>query len=103
MPTVEQLQAFVKANPTQPFPRYGLALELRNQQRVDEALAVFAALQQDHPAYVPQYLHHASTLLAAGRKADARAVAEAGISAAGKAGDGHARGELEGLLQSLAE
>ena len=101
MPSVEQLQKFIALNPKEPFPRYGLALELKNQQRNAEALEVFAALKADHPAYVPKYLHHANMLQAVGRTADARAVVEAGIAAATKAGDGHARGELEGLLASL--
>jgi predicted Zn-dependent protease len=101
MPTVEQLQAFIKQNPSQPFPRYGLALELKNQGRAAESLEVFAALVKDHPTYVPQYLHHAGLLVTAGKKAEARAIAEAGVAAAGKAGDGHAKGELEGLLASL--
>jgi predicted Zn-dependent protease len=101
MPSVEQLRAFIVQNPREPFPRYGLALELRNQQKVDEALAVFAELLRDHPDYVPQYLLHAQTLITAGRRADAKAILEQGREAATRKGDAHARGEIEGVLADL--
>jgi len=101
MPTVEQLEAMVKQFPGQPFPRYGLALELRKLGRTGDALAAFAALLADHPSYVPQYQMYARTLMDAGRAGEAKTVLEAGIAVAGKAGDGHAKGEMEGLLLEI--
>ena len=101
MPTVEQLRALIAQMPKDPFPRYGLAMELRNQQKLDESLATFAELERDHPGYVPMYLMYAQTLAGAGRAADARAVLERGIAEAAKAGNAHAKGEMEQLLATL--
>jgi tetratricopeptide (TPR) repeat protein len=97
----EMLQAFIAQRPNDPFPRYGLALEHKNAGRLEEAWAVFEALMRDHPGYTAAYLHGGNTALALGRVADARAVYARGVEACAKAGDAHARGELEGALAAL--
>jgi len=86
---------------TDPFPWYGLALEYRNLDRTEDALRVFTTLRERTPSYVPMYLMCGQMLEKAGRTADAREWLEAGIAAATKAGDGHARGELEAALGTL--
>lgn len=96
------LQAFIAQKPRDPFPRYALALEYKNADRMDEAQAAFAELTALDPSYVPTYLHAGNVLLALGRRDDARATYQAGIVAATRAGDTHARGELEGALASVA-
>ena len=37
MDRIEMLRQFIVANPKDPFPRYGLAIELKNQGRLEEA------------------------------------------------------------------
>lgn len=84
-----------------PFPWYGLALEYRNLERYDESLQTFATLRKNHPAYIPMYLMCGQMLEKAGRGDEAREWLEAGIVAATKGGDSHARGELEAALGTL--
>jgi len=86
---------------TDPFPWYGLALEYRNLERYDESLQTFTTLRTNHPSYVPMYLMCGQMLEKAGRTEDAREWLAAGVLAATKGGDGHARGELEAALATL--
>jgi predicted Zn-dependent protease len=84
-----------------PFPWYGLALEYRNLERYDESLQTFTTLRTQHPDYVAAYLMCGQMLEKAGRTDEAREWLVAGIAAATKGGDSHARGELEGALSTL--
>jgi predicted Zn-dependent protease len=84
-----------------PFPWYGLALEYRNLERYDESLQTFTTLRKNHAGYIPMYLMCGQMLEKAGRTDDAREWLVAGIAAATKGGDSHARGELEGALSTL--
>ena len=98
---IDLLKTFIAQRPNDPFPRYGLALEHKNAGQLDDAWGVFAALMDAHPMYTAAYLHAGNTALALGRLEDARAVYTRGITACVSAGDGHARGELEGALAAL--
>ena len=86
---------------TDPFPWYGLALEYRNLERIDDALKSFTTLRAQSPAYVPMYLMCGQMLEKAGRTDEAREWLATGIAVATKAGDSHAKGELEGALSTL--
>src|SRR6185369_9031623 len=97
----DAMRKFIAASPNDPFPRYGLAMELKNTGQLDEAHQAFAELEQRFPEYVPQYLMHAQLLASQGKPDDVRQVLERGIAAARKKGDGHALGELEGMLAGL--
>lgn len=99
---IEAMEAFVQQQPDNPFPRYALALEYKNAGRPDEAVATFRELAQRLPAYVPTYLQLGMLLHALDRPAEAREVLRAGLERAREAKDGHAAGELEGLLAELA-
>jgi tetratricopeptide (TPR) repeat protein len=98
---IDTLKGFVAARASDPFPRYALALEYKNAGQLEEARETFEELMAAHPTYTPSYLHAGNTLVALGRRDDARAVYERGIEACARAGDAHARGELEGALSSL--
>lgn len=95
---VDMLLGFIAQRPADPFPRYALAMEHKNAGRLDQAWDTFETLMGAHPEYVAAYLHAGNTLVALGRPAEAREVYRRGIEAAGRSGDGHARGELEGAL-----
>jgi predicted Zn-dependent protease len=84
-----------------PFAWYGLAMEYRSLDRIDEAIATFAALRAKSPDYVAMYLMCGQTLEKAGRVAEAREWLTAGVAAAQAKGDAHAAGELEGALGAL--
>lgn len=98
---IATLKSFIEARPDDPFPRYGLAMEYKNQGKLEEAARVFAELREKFADYVPQYLHGGHVLLALNRKAEARDVYRKGIEVATRRGDFHARGELEAALADL--
>ncbi len=79
--------------PDDPFPRYGLAMELVKRGQ-DEAVEVFESLLRDHAGYVPSYLMYGNLLVQRGDRARAAEVLDRGIATAGAAGDDHALGEL---------
>ncbi len=95
------IRKIVEQQPSDPFPRYGLAMELKKIGQKDEAESAFAELERRHPDYVAQYLMRANNLGDLGRAADVRAVLERGIIAAQKKQDGHALGELQQALAAL--
>jgi predicted Zn-dependent protease len=95
------LEKVTREGTTDPFPWYGLALEYRNLERYDESLQTFTTLRAQSPGYVPMYLMCGQMLEKAGRGDEAREWLTAGIAAATKAGDGHARSELEAALGTL--
>jgi tetratricopeptide (TPR) repeat protein len=98
---VEMLRSFIAQRPDDPFPRYALALEHKNAGRLDDAWGEWGALLGAHADYVPAYLHAGLTLIAMGRRDEARDVYRRGIEAAVRRGDAHARGELEGALAAI--
>lgn len=101
MPSVEDLRKFVELQPDDPFPRYGLALQLKAEGRLDEAIATLEELVSKFPAYVPGHQQRAIALQQAGRIDEARAAYGAGIEAARKAGNRHAEDEMRGALEML--
>jgi predicted Zn-dependent protease len=96
------LEKVTEEGSTDPFAWYGLALEYRNLERYDEALQTFTTLRTTKPEYVPMYLMCGQMLEKLERVDEAREWLQAGIAAATKAGESHARGELEGALAALA-
>jgi hypothetical protein len=101
MSRLEALKQFAAQSPTDPFPHYGLAMELKNLGQDEAALKAFLELETRFPTYVAQYLMHGNLLIAMGRAADARGVLERGIVEAGKAGNQHALSELSAALEQL--
>jgi len=103
MDRLGMLRKMAAAKPEEPFPAYGLAMELSKQGHTDEARTTFAALAERLPDYVPSYLMYGNLLVSMGAKDDAAAVFGAGIEATKRCGDDHARSELEGALDELAQ
>jgi predicted Zn-dependent protease len=101
MNRLESIRKIVAQTPNDPFPRYGLAMELKRLGQNDEAEQAFCDLEQRHPDYVPQYLMRANLLTEMKRTDDARGVLERGIAAAQKKRDMHALGELQQALDAL--
>ncbi|MBX7081539.1 MAG: tetratricopeptide repeat protein [Nannocystaceae bacterium] len=95
------LRELAAKHPGDPFPQYGLAMELRRRGELEPAEAAFAELAQRHPGYVPCYLMYGEMLSKQGRTADAAAVFDRGIAAAQAAGDGHALSELQSARAGL--
>jgi cytochrome c-type biogenesis protein CcmH/NrfG len=101
MDRLAALRDFVARNPTEPFPRYGLAMELANRGQVEEACQVFQVLLDSTPDYVPSYLMYGNTLVLAGQKERAAEVYRTGAEVSLRRGDTHARGELLAALAAL--
>ena len=98
---LDKLQEMAARDPRNAFLRYGLAQELANQNRLEEAAAEFATLIETDPDYCYAYFHCARTLEKLDRKEEARALYRRGIEAAIRKGDQKARSELEGALEQL--
>jgi tetratricopeptide (TPR) repeat protein len=101
MDRIALLESFVARAPDDPFPRYGLAMELGNRGRVDDALAAFADLVQRAPDYLPTYLMYGNALVAATRLDEAREIYRKGIALARGKRDGKTAGELEAALAAM--
>jgi tetratricopeptide (TPR) repeat protein len=103
MDRLEALREFLREDPADPFTRFALASEHLKRGEVDEALAHFESLRNDHPDYVGTYYHLAGLYATIGRYADARATYRAGIDVASRLGDVHARAELQSALMAAEE
>jgi thioredoxin-like negative regulator of GroEL len=95
------LEEFVAKKPDDAFSRYGLAMECMNGGDSAAANEHFRALLERNADYVPAYLMYAQMLAREWRSEEARQVLSAGIAAAGKKGDQHARSEMETLLAEI--
>ena len=98
MDRLAALLEFYRDDPDDPFTRFALAQEHRKRGADAEALAFFEGLTRDHPDYVGTYYHLGALYRALGRRADAAAAYRAGLDAAQRAGDAHARAELQAAL-----
>ena len=97
----QKLEDFLAKNPDDAFTRYGVALECVKEGDLPAAESHFKALIQANPDYVPGYQIYAQTLAQNNRAEDAKTVLTQGIQAAIRAGNQHARSEMEGLLADL--
>ena len=98
----ELLEAFVAANPTDAFARYGLAMECARLGETDAAAEHFRQLLTAHPDYIYGYYHYGQLLVRLERHDEARQVFTAGIAAADKAKNTHGRDELEAALRDIS-
>jgi len=102
MDRIATFKSFIARSPADPFPRYGLAMELKSQGDLAAAWTAFSELLDQFPDYVATYLMAGGTLTGLGRKDEAAAIYRRGIEVAGRKGDAHARGELETALAELS-
>ena len=101
MDRLATFRSFIAKSPTDPFPRYGLAMEHKGRGELAEAWAVFEEMLVKFPDYVPMYLMAGGTLVALGRKDEAADTYRKGIEVATRRGDQHARRELEAALAEI--
>lgn len=98
---IEAFRAFVAKRPDDPFARYSLAMALKAVGRGEEAAGEFGELRSRVPDYVPAYLMLGQTLEALGRTREAAEAYEAGMLAAARGNDMHARNELGQALEAV--
>lgn len=97
----EMLEQFVAEKPNDAFARYGLALECAKLGDDSAATEQFHKLLELHPNYVAAYYQFGQLLGRLGRMDEARKLLSDGVVVAQKAGDMHARDEMQALLNSL--
>src|SRR3984893_6040937 len=100
-PRREVLEHFVVEKPGDAFARYGLALECVKRGDVEPAAGHFSKLLETSPNYVAGYFQFGQFLSRLGRTAEARKMLSGGIVVAQKAGDMHARDEMQAALTLL--
>lgn len=96
------LEQFVEKNPGDAFARYGLAMECVNENDFCAAEAHFQQLVAAHPDYVAAYYQFGRMLSARNRTKEARKILAEGVTRAAKAGDAHARDEMQTALDELS-
>ncbi len=97
----EILEQFVAQKPGDAFALYGLAMECANLGDEQAAASHFQKLIETNPGYVAGYFQFGQFLSRVGRLDEARKLLSDGIVAAQKAGDAHARDEMQAALNSL--
>ena len=101
MDRIASFRSFIAKTPTDPFPRYGLAMELKGQGQLADAWAAFEELIAKFPDYVAAYLQAGGVLVGLGRKDEAAEIYRKGIEVAQRRGDQHARREIEAALAEI--
>jgi cytochrome c-type biogenesis protein CcmH/NrfG len=102
MDKIAALNEILELDPANAFARYGLAMELNSQGKVDAALAEFATLIGHSPDYVPAYQMSAQALAKLGRKEEALSRLHDGIAAANRTGNQHALAEMDAMRDELS-
>jgi predicted Zn-dependent protease len=97
----QKLEEFLASNPNDAFSRYGIALDCFHDGDLAAADSHFRTLLLNNPEYVPTYLMYAQMLSQNERRDEAKSVLTRGIEAATRAGNQHARSEMENLLTEL--
>jgi tetratricopeptide (TPR) repeat protein len=97
----ETLEQFVAKKPNDAFALYGLAMECANLGDDPAAAGHFQKLIETNPGYVAGYFQFGQFLSRVGRLDEARKLLSDGIVVAQKAGDAHARDEMQAALNSL--
>ena len=101
MDKIAGLREILELDPRNSFARYGLAMELANSGKTDQALEEFGTLLGHDPAYTAGYFMAAQTLATAGRTADAIVRLRSGIASAKTSGNHHAASEMQEMLDEL--
>jgi hypothetical protein len=98
-----QIEALLASDPDDPFLHYGLAMEHASAGDDAACVTVLNDLIERTTAepYIPAFLQCGQALARLDRNEEACKVLRSGIAAAGKAGETHAMGEMQGLLASL--
>ena len=97
----EVLEQFVTQKPADAFARYGLALECVKLGDNEAATGHFLKLLETNPDYSAGYFQFGQLLSRLGRLDEARRTLSDGLVVAQKAGDIHARDEMQAALTML--
>ena len=97
---IKKLKELIEDDPSDPFPLYGLAMELVKESP-ERAIPTFERLLNDFPDYLPTYYQAALILLEIGHTEKAKIVLENGVKLAEKAHELKTKSELQTQLNNL--
>ncbi len=98
-----QLREMLSEEPGDLFLRYAIALELKREGNMEQAIADLEGLLTEHPEHVASYYQLAMLLADLGRIAEAIIVCKAGALQCLVSGDRKARAELIELQNGLED
>jgi tetratricopeptide (TPR) repeat protein len=98
---LDEMLRFLEQDPNDSFARYAVALELRSQKRIDEAIEQLEELRRRDASYGATYYQLGELLAQRGDVDRAEEAYRAGMEVARAAGDLHTRSELEAALDEL--
>ncbi len=101
MPSIQQLENLLAADPEDAFMHYALAMEYAKAGEHDRAVASYDRCLAIDEAYCYGYFHKAKALEAAGRADEAIATLQAGLAVAQRVSDQKATSEIGGYLSLL--
>ena len=101
MPSREQIEKLLKAEPDDVFLNFALAMELKKADLTDEAIVRFDRVIQLDSTYTAAYYHKGNTLIALGRNEEAKPILQTGVEASRQAGNAHAESEMQALLDGI--
>ena len=101
MDRIAGLLDILTANPDDTFARYALGMEYSRAGRVDDAVSQFRTLIGKQPEYANAYFMAAQSLASAERIPEAKVFLQDGITAANRARNQHAAGEMQAMLDEL--
>lgn len=97
---IKLLEEYIREDPSDPFTRYALALELAHDEQ-EKSIALFLSLIKDSPQYVPPYYQAVIILMEQNRIEEAKIVVEQGIKMARNQNNHKAASELKQLQAEL--
>lgn len=100
---LEQLRGMLEDEPGDLFLRYAIALELKREGDMEQAIVELEAILTDDPKHIASYYQLALLFADVGRTADAAATCKAGAMESLVTGDRKARAELLELLAGLTD
>lgn len=100
---IENFEDSIRANPTDSFAHYVLAMEYEKAGRNEDAIAMYKRIVDFDPNYVPAYQMCGQLLIKLGRNGEAREILMRGLEKAAGAGNLRAANEIQGLLAEFED
>jgi Flp pilus assembly protein TadD len=98
---IEQIEKMLAATPDDVFLNFALAMEQVKAGQPEQAIARFRRVTELDPKYISAYTQLSHTLIALGRKDEAKVALSRGVEAATLTGDKHAAGKMRDALKLL--
>lgn len=97
---IKQLEIFMKEDPSDPFPKYALALEYQTQNPA-KAKSLFIQLLESHSEYTATYYHAADFFFQINEIEKAKVIYEKGLKILKEKNETKALHELQNAYQNF--